>query len=75
MHFTILTLYMVSSQWVPWSTATGAHERFIAERIYSLDHLNDQEKLEHHYEFHIHCYHVSTKHPFFCDLPLRILTP
>ena len=34
-------------KWVPWSTAAGEHERFIAERIYSLAHLSDEEKVQH----------------------------
>jgi len=31
-------------KWMPWTTAAGDHELFIARRIYGLAHLSDEEK-------------------------------
>jgi len=36
---------------VPWSTALGCHEKFIAQRIYGLNHLTDQEQYLLHFCF------------------------
>ena len=42
-------------RWVPWSTALGSHELYIAQRIYGLTHLSDEE----HYLLHF-CFRGSS---------------
>lgn len=47
-------------KWVPWNTACGEHERYIASTIYSIAHLSDEEKHLLHFAFR-----ASSFPPFF----------
>lgn len=56
-------------KWVPFHTAAGVHERYIAERLYTMSFLTEQEKYMLHFVFR-----GSSCPPLFDELYLPLFT-